>query len=1273
MGEGLGLARPDPRLGRPLAGTEGLLGDDHAALGGEGRTELVEGSARVHAVGDEGRDGAFAEGRQRLDPLTHRRGRVHPGDHQTLDPGPDDQGVGGGQLAGPDPVDGGDRHEGSLHPQLVTDGLGELRGGAALARVDDEDARLVLGAEGRTTVRSGRVGVEHGARGAPTLGHRLDDRGRPGQGVAGHPDARALGQGRGPEADLAVEGHRADGVPVVEGRGRVVQDARGGPAARGVAGVLLRDRRRRQRRAQVGVDAVPHGHHHEGDLDLVELRRRDLRGLPAAGLGRVGERRARHPSLAGERGERTAEAHLDALVAGLLQLVRTSQGEALVEPVHAGGLEAEPAGQARDVHRRVAGAQDEDPRPALGRAPHLGEEAVGVAARAQGVLRPLEEGGGVGDALEVRPGHREADRDAGPGGHDDGVVHREQVVDRLGGDRRRAAQVDPGLDELLPRTTGDRVGQREVRHPPHRQSARGRVLLVDGHLDPGLDEVPGCSGTRRTRPDDAHRHRLAVPAAHRGRRHRDLVGDEALEPADGDGHAARQRPGARALALRGLVADARADVGHHARASQDGVGALEVTLGHGLDELGDVVVGRTPPHAGGVGAGEAAARLGDGLVPAGEAATRLADVAAQLDGVVQGRVVTLGHGQRALHLNRVEGAGPLALAAPHAEGVVGQGRPGHGLHREGSGGTPDDALLAAGAAVHEHRDVALGRCGGAGLNRGHVSLLVRGVHQDVQHDGGGAEQGRERHGGHLDAASVAAHRHEVTAGDAPARPHRGERADGHDADLNGDDPAVRADDRGLVEGRGGRADTEEVADRDRDPGHVLEELRQLAGEVVGADDRDDPVHEGEEVGPKGAHPVHERTPPTRRHAVGVGEGPGEDLADAGHHQGDRDDDPEVVDGVRVLGEVRVGVQPAVEVREGGQGVELLVDDQAEEQGDGPGDVGATAGRRDDRGEGLLEEEPDVVAGTGLVALGAEAARGVRVRAAGPRVPRAAVAVGVAAHAVLGRAGEAGLAVASAEPGDRAHRADRADEGRERADVAAEGPALEEQEEEQGRPHDAEHHEARRHRVAGAGDVEELLDPGEEEEGGHREQEAVLGDALGHLEPEADAGALAAPEGVALDPLAEATERAHGAPGAPDDDHHHEDEGEPQVPGDGRREVEARDGGAEDADTDHQPEDDLVGQDQQELEAPVAQDARHSGQPSDVQARGGVGRGEASDRGRVLRCSRANGHRNRIDQVGRRVRVASGRGLGWCRHRCPPSSSCLLRYYRRTTGVPEYYH
>src|ERR1035437_3068041 len=97
------------------------------------------------------------------------------------------------------------------------------------------------------------------------------------------------------------------------------------------------------------------------------------------------------------------------------------------------------------------------------------------------------------------------------------------------------------------------------------------------------------------------------------------------------------------------------------------------------------------------------------------------------------------------------------------------------------------------------------------------------------------------------------------------------------------------------------------------------------------------------------------------------------------------------------------------------------------------------------------------------------------------------------------------------------------------------------------------------------------------------------------------------ERLALDPLGKSSKGAHRAPRPPNDDHHHEHEAEPDVPGDRRTKVETRYGRAEETHEDHRPEHDLIRQDEQELELAVTQHTGHEWVARDVQPRGRVGR------------------------------------------------------------------
>ena len=108
--------------------------------------------------------------------------------------------------------------------------------------------------------------------------------------------------------------------------------------------------------------------------------------------------------------------------------------------------------------------------------------------------------------------------------------------------------------------------------------------------------------------------------------------------------------------------------------------------------------------------------------------------------------------------------------------------------------------------------------------------------------------------------------------------------------------------------------------------------------------------------------------------------------------------------------------------------------------------------------------------------------------------------------------------------------------------------------------------------------------------------------------------------------------AHRAP-RPAHDDHHEHEAEPDVPGDRRAEVEARDRRAEQADEDHGPEDDLVRQDQQELELPVTHRAGAAGITEKVKAREGT---EAPGEALALGRAQPDRDRHRTGQVGRSV-------------------------------------
>jgi len=206
------------------------------------------------------------------------------------------------------------------------------------------------------------------------------------------------------------------------------------------------------------------------------------------------------------------------------------------------------------------------------------------------------------------------------------------------------------------------------------------------------------------------------------------------------------------------------------------------------------------------------------------------------------------------------------------------------------------------------------------------------------------------------------------------------------------------------------------------------------------------------------------------------------------------------------------------------------------------------------------------------------------------------------------------------------------EGGERAEVATESPTLEYEEEEQGSADDPEHHEAGRPRSTGGGDVEVLLDPGEEQERHDREQEAVAGNRLGELAAETETVLGALPEAAPLDPLGEAAEGAHDTPRPPDDDHEDEHEAEPDVPGDRGAEVETGYHRAEQPQEDHQPEDDLVRQDQTELELPVAQDASDLGMCGDVPSPLRIGRPEALRDSRTHRWSQVYGGGHRIGQA-----------------------------------------
>jgi hypothetical protein len=202
----------------------------------------------------------------------------------------------------------------------------------------------------------------------------------------------------------------------------------------------------------------------------------------------------------------------------------------------------------------------------------------------QGCLTGFQERRGVDHSGEINARHRQPQRQGRAVSQNHGIVLAAEAVEVTGAYFHAAAQVDASGDELLPWARGHSRGENEIWDAPAEQAAGFGLLLVDRYRRAGFEELPrgadpGGSGThhRHRKPGAAH----GVPSR---RRYGGMVGDEAFEFANRDGHATRERPGAGPLALGRLIADATTHVRQHRGPAQHLVGHDQVAVEHGADE-----------------------------------------------------------------------------------------------------------------------------------------------------------------------------------------------------------------------------------------------------------------------------------------------------------------------------------------------------------------------------------------------------------------------------------------------------------------------------------------------------------------------------------------------------------------------------------------------------------------------------------------------------------------------------------------------------------------